>query len=291
MAASGKTAALQKLFLFRLADTPKHPITMGEASKGCKTFPLRALLPLCRVMSSRSIDPQILALCKKVTAKRPRTVINHILQHGFITSEELQSIYGYDHPPRAARDVRECGIPLETFRVASQKTGRKIAAYRFDSPDKITRGRIGGRKAFSRRFRAALIKRYGSCDTITGEKLEPRYLQIDHRIPYAVAGNSSYNEDNLEAYMLLDASSQRAKSWSCEQCRNWQNDKDEAICRSCFWASPEDYTHITGEQVRRVDIEWRGSQVEAFEKIRAHAEKENTTVAAFIKKLLAKTLS
>lgn len=212
---------------------------MGEASKGCKTFPLRALLPLCRVMSSRSIDPQILALCKKVTAKRPRTVINHILQHGFITSEELQNIYGYDHPPRAARDVRECGIPLETFRVASQKTGRKIAAYRFDSPDKITRGRIGGRKAF----------------------------------------------------MLLDASSQRAKSWSCEQCRNWQNDKDEAIYRSCFWASPEDYIHIAGEQVRRVDIEWRGLQVEAFEKIRAHAEKENTTVAAFIKKLLAKTLS
>lgn len=58
-----------------------------------------------------------------------------------------------------------------------------------------------------------------------------------------------------------------------------------------FGLPPEDYTHIAGEQVRRVDIEWRGLQVEAFEKIRAHAEKENTTVAAFIKKLLAKTLS
>lgn len=241
-------------------------------------------------MPSQNVDPQILALCKKVTARRPRIVIDHILQHGFITSEELQSTYGYDHPPRAARDVRKCGIPLETFGVASQKTGRRIAAYRFDSPDKIIRGRIGGRKAFSKRFRAALIKRYGSCDTITGEKLEERYLQIDHRIPYAVAGDSSHDEDNLEAYMLLDASSQRAKSWSCEQCRNWQNDKDEATCRSCFWAFPEDYTHIAGEQVRRVDIEWRGSQVEAFERIRDHAEKENTTVAAFIKKLLAKAL-
>lgn len=181
-------------------------------------------------------------------------------------------------------------IPLETFRVSSKKTGRKIAAYRFGSPDKIIRGRIGGRRAFSKRFRAALIKRYDSRDTITGEKLAARYLQIDHRIPYAVAGESSHNEDNLEAYMLLDASSQRAKSWSCEQCRNWQNDRDETICRSCFWAFPEDYAHIAGEQVRRVDIEWRGSQVEAFERVRAHAEKENTTVADFIKKLLAKTL-
>lgn len=241
-------------------------------------------------MPSRNVDPQILALCRKVTAKRPRTVIEHILQHGFITSEELQSIYGYDHPPRAARDVRECGIPLETFRVSSERTGRRIGAYRFGSPDEIIRGRIGGRKAFSKPFREALIKRYGSCDAITGEKLEARYLQIDHRIPYAVAGNSSHNEDNLEAYMLLDASSQRAKSWSCERCRNWQNDKDEATCHSCFWASPENYTHIAGEQVRRVDIEWRGSQVEAFERIRDRAEKENTTVVAFIKTLLAKTL-
>lgn len=202
-------------------------------------------------MPSRSVDPRILALCKNVTAKRPRTVIDHILQHGFITSEELQSIYGYDHPPRAARDVRECGIPLETFPVTSKKTGRRIAAYRFDSPDKITRGRIGGRKAFSKRFREALIKRYDSHDTITGEKLEARYLQIDHRIPYTMSGDSSHDKENLEAYMLLDASSQRAKSWSCEQCRNWQNDRDEAICRSCFWAAPEDYIHIAGEQVRR----------------------------------------
>ena len=53
---------------------------------------------------------------------------------------------------------------------------------------------------------------------------------------------------------------------------------------------PENYTHIAGEQVRRVDIEWRGSQVEAFERIRDRAEKENTTIVAFIKTLLAKTL-
>ena len=192
------------------------------------------------------------------------------------------------HPPRAARDVRECGIPLETFRVTSQKTGRRIAAYRFGSPDEIIRGRIGGRKAFSKHFRTALIKRYGSRDTITGEKIEARYLQIDHRISYGIAGDSSHSEDKLGAYMLLDASSQRAKSWSCEQCRNLQNDRDEAMCRSCFWAFPENYTHIAGERVRRVEIEWRGSEVEVFERIRDHAEKENITVAVFIKKLLAR---
>lgn len=241
-------------------------------------------------MPRQDIDPRILALCDKVTAKRPRTVIDHIIEHGSVTTEEIQTIYGYDHPPRAIRDVREHGIPLKRFRVSSKRTERPIAAYRFDDPSKIVRGRIGGRKAFSKKFRDALIERYGSRDVITGERCETRYLQIDHRVPYEVAGESSHDENRPEDYMLLDASSQRAKSWSCEQCPNLTGVRDEAVCRTCFWAFPENYTHIAGEQVRRVDIEWRGSEVEAFERIRDRAEKEDSTIAAYIKRLLARTI-
>ena len=83
-----------------------------------------------RGMSNHELDPRILALCEKVTAKRPRTVIDHILKHGHITTEELQTLYGYDHPPRAARDVLESGVPLETFKTTSERTGRQIAAGR-----------------------------------------------------------------------------------------------------------------------------------------------------------------
>jgi hypothetical protein len=93
----------------------------------------------------------------EVRAKRPRTVIQHILQHGFITTEELSELYGYDHPPRAVRDVRENGIPLETFSVTSKKTGRKIAAYRLIERSQIVGGRVGGRKAFSKKFKDRLI--------------------------------------------------------------------------------------------------------------------------------------
>ncbi len=152
-------------------------------------------------MPKRDIDLRILALCDKVTAKRPRTVIDHIIEHGAVTTEELQVLYGYDHPPRAVRDVRESGIPIQTFRVRSDKTGRMIAAYRFDSPDKIVRGRIGGRKAFSKRFKDALIERYGARDAITGEQCAPRYLQMDHRIPYEVAGELVHDENDTDAYM------------------------------------------------------------------------------------------
>ena len=42
---------------------------------------------------------EFLDMLKSVTAKRPRTVIQHILQHGYITSQELKELYGYEHPP------------------------------------------------------------------------------------------------------------------------------------------------------------------------------------------------
>ena len=45
-----------------------------------------------------------------ITEKRPSTVIQHILKYGFITTEELKGKYGYEHAPRAARDVRERGV-------------------------------------------------------------------------------------------------------------------------------------------------------------------------------------
>jgi len=53
------------------------------------------------------VPPELLEYISKITAKRPRTVLDHILKYGYITTEELTQKYGYSHPPRAARDVRE----------------------------------------------------------------------------------------------------------------------------------------------------------------------------------------
>ena len=51
------------------------------------------------------IDQKLLEAAKKVTAHRAKVVIDHIIKHGFISTEELKEIYGYNHPPRAAGDV------------------------------------------------------------------------------------------------------------------------------------------------------------------------------------------
>jgi transcription initiation factor IIE alpha subunit len=39
----------------------------------------------------------------KFASKRARRIVEHILKHGQVTTDELRELYGYQHPPRAAR--------------------------------------------------------------------------------------------------------------------------------------------------------------------------------------------
>ena len=94
-------------------------------------------------MRTRKYKRDFLKLLRGVKAKRPKTVIDHILEYGQITTEDLKALYGYNHPPRAIRDVREQGIPITTFRVTGSD-GRKIAAYKFGDPSEIRATKLSG---------------------------------------------------------------------------------------------------------------------------------------------------
>lgn len=226
---------------------------------------------------------------KAVKAKRPKTVIDHILKHGFITTEEL-SRYGYEHPPRAARDVRELGIPLETFQVKNAQ-GRTIAAYRFGDPSQARMDQLGGRKAIPKEFKRVLLgMTKGRCQ-ICDEQYETRHLQVDHRVPYEVVGDVIRDvERNPNDYMLLCGSCNRAKSWSCEHCLNWLKDKRPGVCETCYWARPESYLHIALMAVRRLDIVWKGDEVKAYEKLMVRARRVQQPLPKYVKRVLEKTV-
>ncbi|MEH2308896.1 HNH endonuclease [Nostoc sp.] len=225
-------------------------------------------------------------LCQSVTAKRPKAVLDHILQYGFVTTEELKQRYGYNHPPRAARDVREHGIPLETFRVTGTD-GRRIAAYKFGDISKARFSRLSGRTGLSKQLKDELIKRYGCKCFIYLEKVNKRELQIDHRVPFEVDGEP---ELEAESFMLLCGSANRAKSWSCEHCENWKSIKDKSICLSCYWAYPESYTHVAMQQVRRIDLMWQGDNIESYEKLKQQAVRLNKEIPEFIKEIIEREI-
>jgi hypothetical protein len=221
-----------------------------------------------------------------VTPKRAKTVIDHILKHGHITTEELKTLYGYDHPPRAARDVREQGIPLETFRVTGSQ-GRSIAAYRFVDLSTIRQSTLAGRKVFSKEFKALLVERAGSVCSICLTKYESRYLQVDHRVPYEVGGEGDRGPAP-GGFQLICGSCNRAKSWSCEHCQNWTRDKQMAVCQSCYWACPESYQHIALRPIRRLDVTWTGKETSEYDRLARLAKKEGRPLPEFVKAVLRK---
>ena len=229
------------------------------------------------------IDPDLLQLIKAVTAKRPRTVLDHILQNGVITTDELKQLYGYSHPPRAARDVREWGIPLVTTQVKGPD-GRTIAAYRLGDPRKIESLKTGGRRAFPKALKTALATTYGDRCCLCGAAFPTRALQIDHRVPYTVSGDIPGHTP--ARFMLLCGNCNRSKSWSCEHCENWSGAKDPSTCGRCYWASPERYSHIALIVRRTLTVTWEGPDVEEYDWLREAAERAGVPISKFARNLL-----
>lgn len=221
-----------------------------------------------------------------ITDKRPATVIKHILEHGYITSEELDNLYGYKHPPRAVRDVRERGVNIETYRVKSSD-GRNIGAYRFGTPifKENTVSKVAGRTALSQILKKTLIDKYGSICFIYHQPIEERLLQIDHRIPYEIAGEQKGK--GIDCYMLLSPSANRAKSWACEHCPNWEI-KDISFCQECFWAHPENYSHIAGQKQRKIVITFTDNEIEDYNRLieLAGKDKAENTIKELIQNFI-----
>jgi hypothetical protein len=89
--------------------------------------------------------------------------------------------------------------------------------------------------------------------------------------------------------MLLCASANRAKSWSCENCPNWRK-KETAVCETCYWAFPECYTHIATRDIRRLDLLWSGKETEEYDQLVKEAKNARKEMPEYVKSILRKHL-
>jgi hypothetical protein len=88
--------------------------------------------------------------------------------------------------------------------------------------------------------------------------------------------------------MPLCGSCNRAKSWSCEHCRNWQNDKKIDICMTCYWSNPEEYDHIAMTELKRLDIVWIDKEINDYESLSHAAREEGEKMPDYVKEVLRK---
>jgi hypothetical protein len=233
------------------------------------------------------IDPKILSAAKKVSGKRAKAVIDFIIENEIVTTTDLEKM-GYIHPPRAVRDVRENGIPIETLRV-KDSNGKSIAAYRFGDASLIQDFKLGGRKIFPKNLKTELYsKQSGKC-AICGESYDSTFFQIDHRVPYEFMGDGK-DDLAIDDFMLLCASCNRKKARATETvCANtcYKSNNIEII-KSCFWASPESYTHIGMEKIRIEELVWKGDlEVGQHDKLVQMAHDTNKSIQTLIKEAVS----
>lgn len=210
--------------------------------------------------------------------KRGGIVRDYILQHGSVTTADLNAI-GYDHPPRAVRDLVEAGASVKKNMVVVD--GKRMARYYFDgTANRDAKGQLMRPKKFDTQLKADFGYKCNICQGV----FAGRALQIDHRVPYEIAGDPP--ENSSDTYQPLCASDNRAKSWSCEHCPNWTV-RDVDTCKSCFWAHPESYTHVETRPERRLNLIFQGAGTRLYDDVQERAIQGGQTLEEYVKDALA----
>lgn len=197
---------------------------------------------------------------------RQRKALHLMLEHGWVTLQQVRDPWGdysaYATPERAIKDLGDLGITLESEAVPGEGV---VQRYRFVSrPDQLRRARrnLTG-------VRSALIERDGPACHRCQRELDPDKLQVDHRIPVLVAGER--DELELDAFVLLCATCNRRKGFTCQKCPNGKETQDPETCATCYWAFGERHDHDATEDVRRLAGQLRGEAAGAFDVIQGAA--------------------
>lgn len=211
-------------------------------------------------------------------------VFDYLIENSYITTEIIKN-WGYEHPPRAIKDLTDSGINLIRSFITNE-AGRRIARYTLSDPRALPN--TNRRQNVPKALKNNIYNAQQGCCALCNGKFEPHELQADHKVPYLVQPDNGSAKSESD-YMLLCGSCNRSKSWSCEHCTNGNLIKVVDTCIKCYWYNPLDCLHVALQQFRRADIIWQGdSEIKSHTMMVREAAKEKTNLPSYIKKMLAK---
>jgi hypothetical protein len=71
---------------------------------------------------------------------------------------------------------------------------------------------------------------------------------------------------------------------------NWLELKKPDICRKCYWAFPEEYSHVAMREARRADILWTGAEVESYESLKRRTLELQKNIPGYVKEIIEEHL-
>jgi hypothetical protein len=232
-----------------------------------------------RVPDETIYSAEFVEWARKVkVSKRAQRALEFLLDEGSVTTGDLQAA-GYDHPPRAVRDLKDAGFTIESKIV--NVGGKHMSQYTL--VDSMSAD-FAQRRPISNMFRKQLFEQHRYRCAVCGGLFITRMLQADHRVPFHIGGDPEVLE--TKAFMPLCASDNRAKSMSCETCPNWQV-RDVDMCKACYWHDPEDYSHVATVDERRLTITARDDDVATIDDLKAEADALAMTIGDLVLQRLA----
>jgi hypothetical protein len=190
------------------------------------------LLPYC--------TKEFLDLLVSNFSKRGNFVRDTMLTKGSVTRWDMLGA-GYD--PVAVCDLTSLGVTVST-KMISEK-GKSSMEYTLNPQAFIDRAE--SRMFMTPKERRRFFRSYG-CKCLTCSlTLDPRSLQVDHRIPFILVGNSLVKLEGYSALKPACPSCNSTREDICRECIKKRGTNHEVLeCRTCYWAYPENYTHIAG---------------------------------------------
>lgn len=211
---------------------------------------------------------------------RARKALDFLLEHGSVTTGDLKSA-GYDHPPRAVRDLKDAGFIVDSRLV--NINGVRMSRYTLvDS----TTENFTQRRPIPNAARQKLFEEKGYRCAVCGGVFITRMLQADHRVPFHIGGDPDVFDTRY--FMPLCGSDNRAKSMSCETCPNWEL-RNVATCKTCYWHDPENYTHVATVDERRLTVIARGVDIFTMDALKAEADASGMTLGELVLDRLSET--
>lgn len=90
---------------------------------------------------------------------------------------------------------------------------------------------------------------------------------------------------DTDYFMLLSPSANRDKSWACEHCTNWL-EKNREMCKTCYYAYPEDYQHIAGKTEKKLSIVFNREEMDLYDQIEEQAKLQNISYQSAVKRMI-----
>jgi hypothetical protein len=184
---------------------------------------------------------------------REKGVLAIYLRQGFITKQDCTDA-GFDVV--VTRDLTKHGL------VFGDQGGRIYLD--FGLSNERLASSTGGFQTLPARKRDEFLRESHLTCALCRCQFEKKRLCGDHRVPHRVAGNRLTEQEGMLAYQVLCYTCNNRKQKACAACPNQQTKRDIEMCRSCFWAYPDTYTHVAGQPERRLEIVLQGLEADVL---------------------------